>query len=377
MASVAKQPRFFAAMINQALDCFATLAMTHEDLPMSDSDDFYSKILQGYTVLSRAKKLDYKYNARKLVYQRSKVKLYHYEPKVKHPLATPLLVVFATVNRPEILDLFPQTSFIGGLLENGLDVYLLDWGYPDADDTDISISDYVTDYLHFCVQYIRRQHQSEQINLLGICQGGVLSLCYATLFKTIKNLVLISTPIDFHTHDNNVGKLLSTIDVNQLINTFGNVSGEWLTNFFVTLRPFELVGKKYLRFIDQLDNDVMTERFLYVEKWLNDAPDQTATSFRELLEDFYQANKLIQGKIDIYGRKVRLDRLTIPVLNIMASEDEIVPMSATSGLKEVIGSQDYTQEIFPSGHIGIYVSEKVGKRMPKAIAEWLKQRNDE
>lgn len=340
---------------------------------MSDSDDFYSKISEGYLTLRRAKDLSYKYNSRKLVYQRHKVKLYHYEAKVKKPLSTPLLVVFATVNRPEILDLFPENSFIRGLLDNGIDVYLLDWGYPDADDAEISISDYITDYLHFCVQYIRREEKLEKINLLGICQGGVLCLCYATLFRTIKNLVLISTPIDFSTKDHNVRKLLNTINVDDLINTFGNVSGEWLTNFFINLRPFELVGKKYLRYVDNLENVPATERFLYVEKWLNDAPDQTATSFRELLKDFYQSNKLIKGEIDIYGRKVRLEKLTIPVLNIMANEDEIVPMSATRDLKKYIGSTDYTQQIFPSGHIGIYVSEKVGKAMPKAIADWLKE----
>lgn len=340
---------------------------------MSNLNDFITQIRQGYETLKSSKDLQYQYNPRKQVYQLGKVKLYHYEPKVKNPLATPLLVVFATVNRPEILDLFPATSFIGGLLENGMDVYMLDWGYPDEDDKELGISDYITYFLHFCVQFIRRETQHEKINLLGICQGGVLSLCYSTLFTTIKNLVLISTPVDFHTSDNNVGKLLSTIDVENLITTMGNISGEWLTNFFITLRPFELIGKKYLRYVDNLENDDVTKRFLYVEKWLNDAPDQTAESFRELLKDFYQANKLINGQIDIYGRKVQLKRLSIPVLNVMAENDEIVPMSASVVLKNFISSKEYEQQIYPSGHIGIYVSEKVGKAMPKAIAGWLKK----
>lgn len=121
---------------------------------MQDEFEFLNHIIQGFATLQRIPELDYQYNSRKLVYQRDKVKLYHYQPKVKKPLSTPLLVVFATVNRPEILDLFPEQSFIGGLLENGMDVYLLDWGYPDASDTHITISDYVADYLHHCVQYI-------------------------------------------------------------------------------------------------------------------------------------------------------------------------------------------------------------------------------
>ena len=69
--------------------------------------------------LDQFKAMQYEYNLRELVYQREKVKLYHYHPRKKNPHAVPLLVVFATVNRPEILDLFPDHSFIGGLLTNG------------------------------------------------------------------------------------------------------------------------------------------------------------------------------------------------------------------------------------------------------------------
>ena len=116
----------------------------------------------------------------------------------------------------------------------------------------------------------------------------------------------------------------------------------------------------------------MTERFLRVEKWLHDAPDQTNVSFTELVKDFYQQNKLIKTKTEINGRKVDLSKLTIPLLNIMAKEDEIIPMSASNCLKEYVKSKYYSEKIFPSGHIGIYVSDKVGNHLPKEISKWLK-----
>jgi len=342
---------------------------------MQENFTFLGKITQGLVEIARIPEIQYQYNPRDLVFQRDKVKLYHYHPKVKKPISIPLLVVFATVNRPEILDLFPEHSFIGRLLENGMDVYLLDWGYPDAKDKDISLNEYVTDYLDHCVRYILENTHHPKINLLGICQGGVLCLCYSILTTNIKNLVLISSPIDFQTKDNIIAQVFKKLDIDAFIKLVGNVPGLWLTHFFISLRPFELVGKKYLRFVDQIADREWTARFLRVEKWLYDAPDQTGASFAELIKDFYQQNKLIKGEIYLGEERIDLANLIIPVLNVMASEDEIVPVSATRGLKKYIRSEDYSQKIFPSGHIGIYISDKVGKSMPKAISNWLKKRS--
>ncbi len=75
--------------------------------------NFLEKIEQGLKALSRIKTLSYQYNQRDLVYEKDKLKLYHYHSLIKAS-KTPLLVVFATVNRPEILDLFPENSFIRG-----------------------------------------------------------------------------------------------------------------------------------------------------------------------------------------------------------------------------------------------------------------------
>lgn len=341
---------------------------------MEEYQAFLEKITQGFALMQQLPRIQYEYNHRKLVYQRDKIKLYHYQPLVKRPHTIPVLVVFATVNRPEILDLFPDHSFIGGLLKQGLDVYLVDWGFPDLSDKDISLEAYINTYLHACIQHIQDQSQQQMINLVGVCQGGIICLCYALLFQHIKNLVLVSTPIDFHTRDNKITKLVKRWDIKSFAQVSGNISGAGLTQFFIYLRPFELIGKKYLRLMDNLDNPAWTERFLRVEKWLNDAPDQTGQSFFEFIKYFYQENKLIKGEIYLQNKQINLANLTIPVLNVIAGEDEIIPPSASRALKKYVGSNDYSQRIFPSGHIGIYVSDKVGDKMTKAIAQWLKKR---
>ncbi len=341
--------------------------------PLEDDLTFLMHLTQGFAELQQVPGIHYEYNARQLVYQQQHIKLYHYEPHVKKPHRTPLLVIFATVNRPEILDLFPAQSFIGHLLQQGLDVYLLDWGYPTTADAAITLNDYITHFLHDCIAFMQKENKKRKIDVLGICQGGLISLCYAALFKDIRKLVLISTPIDFHTRDNIVGHFLNRIDVKQLIALLHNVPGLWLTHFFISLRPFELVGKKYLHFVDRINDSEWREKFLRVEKWLYDAPDQTGASFLQLADDFYRHNKLVKGELCIDGKRIDLSKLDLPILNVMASNDEIVPVSASRALKKYMVKTQYSECFFDSGHIGIYISDKVGAIMPKTIATWLKK----
>jgi polyhydroxyalkanoate synthase subunit PhaC len=65
----------------------------------------------------------------------------------------------------------------------------------------------------------------------------------------------------------------------------------------------------------------------------------------------------------------------MPVLNIYASEDHLVPPAASRALKQYVGTDDYTALEFPGGHIGIYVSGKSQKTIPPAICKWLGERN--
>src|SRR5215467_10016188 len=69
---------------------------------------------------------------KELVWTLNKAKLWRYvpvlPPEKRHPV--PLIMVFAIMNRPYILDLRPGHSFVEFMLRQGYDVYLLDWGKP-------------------------------------------------------------------------------------------------------------------------------------------------------------------------------------------------------------------------------------------------------
>jgi polyhydroxyalkanoate synthase len=339
--------------------------------------DYSRKLGQGIENLLSADRIDTGVTPKTVVYEEDKLSLYRYQAPadvVQNP--TPLLVVYALVNRPYMTDLQEDRSTIRNLLAAGQDVYLIDWGYPDGADRSLTLDDYINGYLDRCVDVVRKRHRLDRINILGICQGGTFSLCYTALHPDkVKNLVTMVTPVDFKTPGNLLSAWAQHMDVDLLVDTLGNIPGELLNWTFLSLKPFSLTGQKYVNMVDVLDDPARLKNFLRMEKWIFDSPDQAGETFRQFIKDFYQANGLIEGGIRIGGREIDLQQVRVPVLNIFAEQDHLVPPDASRALRGRTASKDYTELSFPGGHIGIYVSGKAQKEVTPAIAAWLEQRS--
>ena len=303
-----------------------------------------------------------------------KIQLYRYAPLARSAKLPPLLICYAMVNRPYILDLQPNQSLIRELLYAGIDVYLLDWGHPDGADRFTGLEEYILGYLGRCVEFILEQNTVDELNLLGVCQGGTISLCYAALEpRRIANLITMVSPVDFKTPENLLSKWAQHIDVD-LLTQSGNVSGEFLNLIYLSLMPFRLTQQKYVNLLQMQGNRAQLEDFMRMEKWIFDSPDQPARAFREFIQWFFQENRLIRGELTLDGKEVRLENITAPVLNIYAAKDHLVPPSASIPLGAHIGSEDYQAMQIEAGHIGMFVSGRARKVVPTAIASWLLER---
>jgi polyhydroxyalkanoate synthase subunit PhaC len=312
---------------------------------------------------------------RSAAYRIDKTVLWHYAPETRDPALAPLVICYALVNRPYMLDLQPDRSLIRGLLARGLDVYLVDWGYPDRDDCRLTLDDYVNRYLGACIDHVREAQDVGAVNLLGVCQGGTLSICHAALHPArVRNLVTMVTPVDFHTDDNLLSKWAQKLDVDRLVQRLGNVPGALLNAAFIALRPLRLTARKYAGLADIADDRVALENFLRMERWIQDSPDQAGEAFRQFVRWFFQENRLVQGGLVLEGRTVEPREIRCPVLNIYASQDHLVPPSASRPLAGLTGSADYTPFEFDGGHIGIYVSRSAQELLPRTIAQWLGSR---
>ena len=336
---------------------------------------YHQKIAEGLRTVSELGEIDVGVTPKDEVYRQDKLVLYRYRPVVEKPEAVPVLVVYALVNRPYMTDLQEDRSMVKGLLEQGMDVYLIDWGYPDGADRFLELDDYVNRYIHHCVKHICRSHGLEKINVLGICQGGTLSTCYTALHPNrVKNLVTMVTPIDFQTPGNLLTKWARDLDVDQLVDAVGNIPGELLNFTFLSMKPFRLTGQKYADVVNLMDDARALKNFMRMEKWIFDSPDQAGEMFRQFIKWFYQENRLVRDELVIGGKPVHLSDIKMPVFNVYATADHLVPPDSSIIMGKKVGSQDYTEFPFKGGHIGIYVSGRAQKEVPPAIANWLKER---
>jgi polyhydroxyalkanoate synthase len=308
------------------------------------------------------------------VWRYGKLRLYRYRSIAKPAGAAPLLIVYALVNRPYMMDLQEDRSLIRGLLTQGLDVYLIDWGYPDGADRFTTLADYLEKMIQGCVQEILKAHGIESLNLLGVCQGGVLSLCYAALHPAhVRNLITMVTPVDFHTPADLLSKWVRKIDIAAWVGE-GNVSGDALNGLFLSLMPFRLTQQKYVELLRGPCEPGRVENFMRVEQWIFDSPDQAGAAFREFVTWFYQENRLALGRMTIAGRQIRLESLAMPMLNLVGTRDHLVPPAASLALERLAGSEDFTGLQLDLGHIGMYVSARAQREVPPAVAQWLLSR---
>jgi polyhydroxyalkanoate synthase len=342
---------------------------------MRELVDFSQKFAAGIPALQAASGVEVGCSDKEAVFRDDKITLYRFKPIAKPAGVTPVLISYALVNRPYMMDLQQDRSLIRRLLEQGLDVYLIDWGYPDGADRFLDLDDYINGFLDRCVQFVLDQHGIDKVNLLGVCQGGTFSLCYSALHpERIKNLVAMVTPVDFKTPENLLSKWSQDMDVDAVVDSGGNVSGEMLNVAYVSLMPFRLMQQKYVSLVDILGDPKQVENFMRMEKWIFDSPDQAGDAFRQFTKWFFQENRLIKGTVELGGEKVDLKKISMPVLNIYGRQDHLVPPSASIPLANHVGTQDYTAFEMDVGHIGMYVSGKSQKQLPETIAKWLKDR---
>ncbi|MGH2690102.1 MAG: class III poly(R)-hydroxyalkanoic acid synthase subunit PhaC, partial [Actinomycetota bacterium] len=310
------------------------------------------------------------------VWRDGNVTLYRFTPMLERPHPVPVLIAYALVNRPYMVDLQEDRSLVRNLLRRGMDVYLIDWGYPGPADRWLTIEDYVEGYIDDCVDVLRDRHALEQVNLLGICQGGTLSLCYSSLHpEKVANLITMVTPVDFHRKEGLLNVWARYAEVDLMVDALGNIPGEFMNFGFLMLRPWALNMRKYIDLLDILDDEKELMNFLRMEKWIFDSPDQAGEAYRQFMKDFYIGNKLVRDEVRIGGRDVHLRNVTMPVLNLYGTQDHLVPPASSTALEAHVGTRDYTVRSFPVGHIGMYVSGKVQRDLPPLIADWLVQRS--
>ena len=319
---------------------------------------------------------------KRAVWTLNKAKLFRYEPVLpaeqRHPV--PLLLVFAIMNRPSILDLRPGHSFVEYMVKQGYDIYLLDWGAPGIEDKNLKFDDYVLEYMPRAIRKMKAVAGVEEFSMLGWCIGAILTTMYAALRPDdgLRNLLLLTAPLDF---GNREGISFSRwvderyFNVDRVIDTFGNVPPEMIEYGAKALKPIENYIGNYLRLWENLDNPMVVESWHAMNTWVTDNIPMTGGAFRQLVVDLYRKNRLINGTMTLRGERVDLSRIRASVFDVVAQTDHITPPCQSESIMDKIGSTDKELFKIKGGHIGIMAGSGASKYTWPHIEAWLNKRS--
>jgi polyhydroxyalkanoate synthase len=338
-----------------------------------------NKVQKALSLLIEPPKVDVGATPSKVVYSDGKMRLLHYAPLVSKPHKTPLLVIYALLNKPYILDLQPDRSVVRTLLKQGFDVYLIDWGEPTDADKFHTLDDYVNWYIEDVVDFICDAHGVESLSILGYCMGGTLSTMYAALHPNkVRNLVLMAAPLDFEADQGLLKQWARSefFNVDSLVDTIGNIPGEFLNSGFLLLDPVKNLTLKYLGLIENIEDEEFVKLFFRMEKWIYDGIPVAGEAYREYMKQCYQQNLLVKSQLRLNGNKVDLGNITMPVLNLVATYDHLVPPESGLTFNDRLPSRDKKLMTFPTGHIGLSVSSRSHAEFWPGVSSWLRKRSD-
>ncbi len=310
-----------------------------------------------------------------VVYRENALAVHRYEPEERRH-ETPILIVYALVNRPYILDLQPDRSVIRRLLGAGFRVYLVDWGEPSRLDATLDLTDYVTRYLDNCVDAVRSDAETPDLHLLGYCMGATMASMYAARNPgAVRTLTCMAMPFAFDGTGGILERWARTVDPALLVETYGNVPAPLLAVEFAMLNPVEHLVTKYVRLYENLDDAAFVETFARMERWIWDGVDVPGAAFREFIDEIYRENQLLEGAFELDGEPVPFGTIDVPVLQIVGADDDIVPPASSAPFGDVIASEDIRVVDCPVGHVGLSVSSHAHDELWPTVGDWLAARS--
>jgi polyhydroxyalkanoate synthase subunit PhaC len=316
------------------------------------------------------------------VWALNKAKLYRYNssPEAKYHHRVPLLLVFAIMNRPYILDLRPGNSFVEFMVGSGYDVYLLDWGAPGIEDKNMKFDDYAMEYLPRAIRKVKEISGSKDFSMLGWCIGAIITTVYAAMRPDdgLRNLLLLTAPLDFTNRESlTFAKWTDAryFDLEKVLDAYGNMPGEMIDYGAKALKPIENWVGNYMKLWDNLDDPRAVIAWQSMHTWVTDNIPMAGAAYRQLITDFYRNNLLIQNRLRIRNEVVDLGRIRANLLTVIAEGDHITPPCQSEAILQKVSSDDKQLYRIPGGHIGIMAGSAAHRTTWPHIEEWLGARS--
>lgn len=314
---------------------------------------------------------------KEVVWTRDKVELWRYRSDQRR-WRPPVFIIYSLVSRSYVLDLSPGNTFVGRLLDAGLDVFLIDWGVPDESDADNTFETYVDYYLPQAIKALLDEAGPDGLTVLGYCSGGDLALLLTARHPElpVRNLITVGTPVNF-SEMGMFSRLFSDgrLDADALLDSTGNVPPESMLNAFRILKPTGDVSS-YVMLWQNLWSDEQMAAYQAMGQWTKDHvpfPGGTFRQFTQMMRD----NAIINDTLLLGGTPVHLADIRCPFLSVLAEHDHIAPEASVAPVVRLVGSADVEEVRLPAGHVGLMASRTASKATIPRIVDWIYRHSEE
>ena len=300
-------------------------------------------------------------------------RLLHYKSTKERVYKYPLIIVYALINKSYILDLQPNKSWIKNIVDQGINVYLIDWKSPGKFDKFTTIDDYVNLFIYDCVEIVKSIENIDKVSLQGYCMGATMSLIYTSLYqKNVKNLITVAPVVDTDKDKTVIKNMAQNMDIDKILYHYENFPYELLYSCYASLKPFKQGVNKYLNLFDNLEDESFVQNFLRVEKWLYDTPPIAGETFRQWIKDIYQKNLFSKNKLVVGENRINLSNIKVPLLNVVADQDHLVSPECSVSLNNLVSSTDKNLMRFSTGHVGLIASGYSQNVVLPKLGNWIK-----
>jgi polyhydroxyalkanoate synthase len=304
-----------------------------------------------------------------VVWQQGKTRLLHYKGNASSK--PPILIVYAMINRYHIMDISKEKSVVRRLIENGLDVYLLDWGHASYTEDGLSLKYYI-ECIDESIKKILEISKYDKVSLLGYCWGGIVALIYASLHKErLSSLIVMAAPVDTSKDDGILARWAKSIDAKRLVAEYGHMNGQMLDIAFFMRNPIRYGILKYISLWKRFNDRSFIDTFVAVERWLYNTPYVPGKLYEQIIEECYKKNILVYDKAELDGISFSLRSIDVPLLTIVAENDDLTSPESTIAVNYHVSSKDKSILKIPGGHVGLCISTAAHKNLWPEVARWV------
>ena len=287
-----------------------------------------------------------------VVYRDEVCEVIQYAPSTPRVHARPVVMVAPQINKYYFMDLAPGRSFIEHAVARGLQFFVISWRNPGPEQRDWDLDTYAEAVLRV-IDVARDITRSDDVNLLSLCAGGILSSTVLSHLAAAGDERVRSASFGVTLLDFQVQAPIGMFDAPPLLSLArwrsrqkGVLEGRTLGSVFTWMRPNDLVWNYWVNNY-LLGNDPPTFDIL---AWNADNTNLPEALHRQFLGIFSDNALVTPGQMTVLGTPVDLSQITVDTYVTGATTDHLTPWRGCYQTTQLLSGREHVRALQRGSH---------------------------